>query len=267
MIVGSHGDATIRSFYKYVRVIFCAGVAYALVAAQPIPGRAADDIPSYDRWPEYLPSLDTPVAINTPFGKFRVPFGYLNIRGGITAADGKTPIRKGMRFQDAYSMSGFGFLFWLPDGSVVEHSPLSVNVPVFRPQEPGHLHPKDEEFVVKVDWMEKASNRERSWRWEPVRTGIKDYAGLFDELELIPSKWPGHEDSYFGAVRAINGEPIGFVLNCNRAFEICDGWMLMDVWDMALQFFMPKDSMSYAFAAARKTHELLTSWQIDAKNQ
>jgi hypothetical protein len=267
---GIVADRPLGAGMTLCRIALCLAVVTAVaLLSNPLAAAPVDDIPLYDKWPLYLPSPGTPVRIDTPFGKFRIPYGYLTIRGGLIAADGKTSMTyargDAKRFQDVYTMSGFGFLFWLPDGGVVEHSPLSVNVPVFRPREPGHLNPKGEELVVLVTLMEQASARNISYRLNELRGAMRENAGVFDALTPMKSRWPGHVDSYYGATRGTDDVPvISFALNCNRAFEICDGWMLLDGWDMALAFFMPKDSLPHTFRAARKSLELLRAWRLES---
>jgi hypothetical protein len=217
-------------------VVIIGGLLAAQAASQPM---------SPARYSSSLPPPETPISVEAPFGRFRIPIGYLKGRRSFSP-------------QGSRRVEGLGIYFWMPEvGFVASDDSAATNL---RPWEEGHLERKLEQYVVMVDWIRALDQEAGNWRIARVpRAGIP-----FDFLHDL-GRLSG-TDSFAGITRTQStGETIGFFIECNPDQVMigkCVGWMVAEPTNLAIQFWMPRDRLQDAFTVARQIADLINAWKV-----
>jgi hypothetical protein len=195
----------------------------------------------------------TKVFIETPFGTFNVPLGYLSnrlfSRPYSTSPHSFDPLQR----QSWYSIE---FNFWYPDGGWVWHE--NAQIRKYRPIEPGHMNISDA-FVIKMfspaeflDW----ANRRRAHVTHSI-----------NQLDVV---LPAAARSLNPNVKAFQGvtldapkQPLHFHMECES--YACGGWLTIHRRNMTMRVSMPSDAISSMFSVLKLTSDLLDAWEADAK--
>ncbi|HLY55725.1 MAG TPA: hypothetical protein VKS60_09220 [Stellaceae bacterium] len=221
------------------------------------------------RWEPWWPPADTPVVIDTDFGTFRLPFGYTTARGFLLTDQHNVPIwwlpPSSLRLKERYRFSTLGFVFWLPDGTVVQSNPGGLPGMGFRPCEPGHPQPVRDHVAVYVDMMFGTSDPHLAYRKRWIDLAAAQQPDAFDVLkDVVVSDSVGNLHFGYGAIRVDDQGHTGkFVLDCGLAPN-CEVYAYFDEWAMTIHFYMPRDAQELTFAAVAKAASLLREWKAAA---
>jgi hypothetical protein len=196
---------------------------------------------------------DAPVTINSDFGRFRIPIGYLNERFAFLQnpfAPDYGPTK--FDIADEQALPTFSFNFWVPDGGMVRDSQPQVENN--RPLEPDHPKPRLQDFVVLMMSSEPAhadNFRRAAIEALPEKLG-KSIGVETNDPRLL---------AYKGAIRSpTHDRYLRFYLECGR-LDLCQGWMVIDHRDMAMRVIVPPDGINAMFDALKIADRLLDAWE------
>jgi hypothetical protein len=230
----------------------CAGIVITTVSMSTIASAQTLSEPDhYTRWLLTIPA-DTQVRVNTKFGVYQLPIGYLNRRQFFH--QNPTAVHNNVARYDAHQeqrWGSFAFNYWVPDGAMVWHRQPQVRVN--RPIEPGHMLRSRESFVVNMHSMNPLDAR---------ITRKPDMSTLPEKLDTVLPAQPKFPKSaaYQGATRDGNRDDyLRFYIECRNDL-LCEGWFVIDRRQMVLWVFVPRDAADLMLDAVKTAARLLDTW-------
>jgi hypothetical protein len=233
------------------KVIFsCAFLVVFLNA--PAPCQVVIEPDEYTRWLLTVPR-ETLVRIKSDFGRFRVPIGYL--KSALSFRQNPTALSNEVAKYDVaqeQTWKSFAFRFWVPDGGMVWHREPQVRDN--RPIEPGHLTRSKNNFVVNMGRVEFVHEK------TPRRANFSPSPERLDEILPARPVFQGGR-AFEGATRDMNSDKfLRFYLNFRNS-ELCEGWIIIDRREMAMEIYVPCNARAMIFDAVKTAARLLDAWE------
>lgn len=218
----------------------------------------------------HWPPPDTPVRINSPFGRYSIPLQNL---GGRNEFLQKTlePSRVPAPSPDgSFNWNSFSLSFWMPDGvGVLTNAPGLLTYAYFdaadlkwhhapmRPRELGRLDPSPTRYTVVVaEFCPRVG--------PPPPPPFQGFSLMYEGYGYGAFNMWGcavHEPGTDWTSMNVHG-PGDTEIFCHTDDDICFGWIdLIDESVRALTY-MPRDAVLQSPEIAFRMHALLRNWKI-----
>ncbi len=236
-----------------------------------------------------LPSPNTPITIDSPFGHFTIPLANIADRSDFVP---RNVLGQPLKHLDPLSDGGvygartFTVAFWMPDGAGVlnpaylpnhtEIDPVDLRLrrTPFRPRETGRPDPSSDRFVVVVgDFCARGGGPLPALpQAEGPHMGVRpNLMGLptalafsgygYGALELFgcrakqlpPPEW----------VSVPTNQDLGRTeMFCRPDADMCFGWLDLPDYSVRALTFLPADAVGQVASVAAELRTLLKTWSV-----
>ena len=227
-----------------------------------------------------LPPPDTPVNIESPFGRFTIPLA--NIADRVEFISHNTlgePLKHldPLSYKGFYRARSFTVAFWMPDGAgVMEPGQLPNHTEVspadlqfrrapFRPREMGRPDPSPERFVVVVGVFcpRDGGPLPAPPQGEAPRPGLSSSLIFYGYGAGALNLFGCHAEQPDPKRAQV---PIGDFshteMSCQLDAGICFGWLDLPDYGVRALTFLPADAVRQVSAIAVELHSLLKAWSV-----
>jgi len=236
-----------------------------------------------DVWASWvLPPPDTPVNIESPFGRFTIPLANIADRVEFISHQYlgeplKPKHLDPLSDKGFYRARSFTVAFWMPDGAGVmepDHLPNHTEVSPadlrfqrapFRPREMGRPDPSPERFVVVVGVFcpREGGPLPAPPQGEEPQMGLSSslifYGYGAGALELFGCH---AEQPSPNRVQVPIQDLSRTEMSCQPNAGICFGWLDLPDYGVRALTFLPADAVQQVPAVAVELHSLLKAWSV-----